>query len=164
MRAEPLTRFAIARVRGCHEPPIRRRVIHPFEVHELVDDHVVPHPVGHDDEPPVEADVTVAAAGTPARALIANADSGDTQAMPFGEFLQATWKFGARLRLESLSILEREASLRQSRALTQHPVEMTSRKGIGLAPRSPAWDGDAHAPVVFDAQQIPPGAQMAHEI
>ena len=137
MGAEPLTCFAIPRARRRHEPPVRRRVIEPLEVHELMNDHVVAHPVGHGDEPPVEADVTVPPAGTPARALIADADARDAQAVLIGELPQPNRELRSRLRAEPLSIVEGETPVRQRRALTQHPVEMASREGIGLPPRAP---------------------------
>jgi len=107
-------------------------MIHPLEVHELVDDHIVAHPVGHDHESPVEAYVTVATARTPARALIADADARDAQAVLIGKLLQTKRKLRSRLRTQLLSIVERETVVRQRRALTQHPVEMTSRKRVGL--------------------------------
>lgn len=62
MRAQPLASFAIPRTGRCDEPPVRRRVIEPFQMHQLVDHHVVAHPGRHRDEAPVEAHVTVATA------------------------------------------------------------------------------------------------------
>jgi hypothetical protein len=108
--------------------------------------------------------MTVAPARTPARALIANAEARDRQAMLIGKLLQPQRKLRTRLRRESLSILERKAVLCQGRTLTQHPIEMTPRERVGLAARSAARDRHAHAPVVFDAQQIPPRPPVADEI
>ena len=105
MGPEPLTRFAIPRVHRRNELPVRRRVIHPLEVHELVDDDVVAHPIGHRRESPVEADMTVSTARTPARALIADADARHAQAMLIGKLLQSNWELRSGLCPELLSIV-----------------------------------------------------------
>ena len=105
MRPEPLTRFAIPRVHRRNEFPVRRRVIHPLEVHELVDDDVVAHPIGHRRESPVEAYMTVSTARTPPRALIADADARDAQAMLIGKLPQSNGELRSGLYPELLSIV-----------------------------------------------------------
>jgi hypothetical protein len=55
--AEPAARRLIVRARLLDQLPESRRVIHPLQVHQLVDDHVVADRLGHVDEPPIEADV-----------------------------------------------------------------------------------------------------------
>ena len=41
---------------------------------------------------------------------------------------------------------------------------MASRERVGLPSRASTRDGHAHAPVVFDTEQVSPGAAMAYEV
>ena len=139
-------------------------MIEPLQVHQLMNDHVVAYPVGHGDEPPVQAHVPVAPAGTPSCALIANAKPADDQPVTIGKLAQPDGQLAAGLRAKPLSFLDGEAPLRQHGALAQHPVEMPPREGVGFAARSPARNGHADTSVVLDAKEIPAGPAMANEI
>ena len=79
MSAQPLASFAIPGTGRADQTPVRRGVIEPLEVHQLVNDDVIAHPMWHGNEPPIEAHVPVTPARTPPRPLIANADAGDRQ-------------------------------------------------------------------------------------
>ncbi len=59
MRAQPRARLAILRARCGNQGPERLRMVHPPQVHQLVNQHVVTHPLRHRHEPPVQADVPV---------------------------------------------------------------------------------------------------------
>ena len=65
-------------------------------MHQLVDDHVVAHPVGHRNEPPVQADMTRARARSPSPALIADADACNRQVVNTGEIVYARRQFAFR--------------------------------------------------------------------
>jgi hypothetical protein len=72
------------RTRGFDERPEGPRVVEPPQMHQLVDQDIVAHRRGHQDEPPVQADETVASARAPARALVANADAAHAQRRAIG--------------------------------------------------------------------------------
>ena len=65
-------------------------------MHELVQQHVVPHLVRHLHEPPVQADPSVGRAGPPARALVADAHALHGEAVRRRELAQAPGQDGAR--------------------------------------------------------------------
>ena len=65
-------------------------------MHQLVDDHVVAHPVGHRNEPPVQADMTRTRARSPSPALIADADACNRQVVNTGEIVYARRQFAFR--------------------------------------------------------------------
>src|SRR5262245_26506366 len=104
MCAKPLASFAIPRACRRDQTPVSRRMIESLEVHQLMNYHVVPHPWWHRDEAPIEADVTVAPAGSPPRPLVANADARHRQAVLVSQFQQSPGELGVRLRQEPLSI------------------------------------------------------------
>ena len=58
VRAQPHASLLVVRTRGGDERPEFRRVIEAFQVHQLVDEDVIAHPVGHRHEPPVQTDET----------------------------------------------------------------------------------------------------------
>ena len=58
--AQPEPRVLVAGTGSGHQLPEFRRVIHPLQVHQFVDQHVIPHALRHRHQPPVETDVAVA--------------------------------------------------------------------------------------------------------
>src|SRR5688572_21846879 len=52
--AQPVPCLAVPGEGGRDQSPVRRRMVKTAEVHQLVDEHVVTHPVGHQHQPPVE--------------------------------------------------------------------------------------------------------------
>lgn len=164
MRAQPLTRFTKPRARPRNQAPVSRRVIEPLEVHQLVNHHVVAHPVGHGDESPVEADMSVASARTPSRPLISNADPGHEETVQLGERPQPRRQLFVRPGLEPLSLVGGEPPLAQLGALPLHPVEMAAGKGIGFPLRAAARNRDAQPAVVLHAKQIPARVPVADEV
>ena len=85
---EPGPRFFVVRTRLRDVRPELWRMVHALQVHQLVDQHVVPHPIGHRHEPPVERDPSRARARTPSPALVADRDPGHGQAELRGELQQ----------------------------------------------------------------------------
>ena len=164
VKAQPLPCLSKPRTRRRHQPPVRRGVIEPLEVHELMNHHVVAHPVGHGDEPPVQADMPVPAARTPARALIANTDLRHAQAVCRGELVQANGQLRSRPGSQPAAIVGGKAAPRQRRALPDDPLDVAPREGVGFPARAAARNRHAHAPVEFDAKQVAAGAAMAHEV
>src|SRR5437867_12991577 len=77
-------------------------MIQPLQMHQLVDDHVVTDGVRHRDEPPIQADMAVARAGSPPPALIADADAGDREAMESGKLDHTGRKDASRPSAELL--------------------------------------------------------------
>lgn len=139
-------------------------MIEPLEVHELVNDDVVANPWRHHDQPPVQADVPVAAAGSPARPLISNADPPDGEAKLCGKLVQAGRQLDLGLRLPRPSVEGQGRLASQPLALPRDPLGMPPRERVGLAARAAARNRHADAPIVIDPQKVAPGAAVADEI
>ena len=56
--AQPLARALVFGTRVRDKAPEMARVIEPSQMHQLVNQHVVAHRVGHQHKTPVETDVT----------------------------------------------------------------------------------------------------------
>jgi hypothetical protein len=164
MSAQPLASFAISGAGRRDQSPVRRRVIEPLEVHQLMNHDVVPHPMWHRDEAPIKAHVSVAPAGSPPGPLISDTDTDHGQTVRVGEVPQPLREFRLRVRPEFLSIVNGKAPARQARALSQDPFNMALRKGVRLSTRPAARNGHADATVEFDAEQVSSRPLMTHEI
>jgi len=164
MCTEPLASLPKSRAGGRHQAPVCRRMIEPFEMHELMNHHVLANPFGHGHQAPVEADMTVPSARTPSRALVPDADSRDAQPVLVGKGAQPARQCFAGLLAQLPPLFHGEPRPRQRGPLTQDPVNVPPREGIGFAFRPAARNGHAHAAVELDAQQIAAGAAMTHEI
>src|SRR5688500_9671586 len=79
--AQPLTRALVIRIRMCDKAPEMARVIETPQMHQLVNQHIVAHRVGHQHKTPVETDMTGWRARSPTRALIPYADARHCQPM-----------------------------------------------------------------------------------
>ena len=154
--AQPLPRLSIGRVCRSDQPPVRGRVIEPSQVHQLMDEHVVAHLVGHQDQTPVETNVTIAAARSPARTLIPHGDPRHRQAVRRRQGEEAWRQFLLRALFQRAALFECEERPGDAGALARNPGQIPPGKRLRLPLRPAARDGDAHASVVIDAQQIPP--------
>jgi hypothetical protein len=111
--AEPPARVVIAGACVRHKAPEVARVIEPPQMHQLVDQDVLADGLGHQDETPVEADVTGRRARSPARPLIPYADARYLKAVMLGQpeqlrgqlarglpaqLLHSLWSVGETLR------------------------------------------------------------------
>jgi hypothetical protein len=164
MSAQPLASLAISGAGRCNQPPVRRRVIEPPEVHQLMNHHVVSHPMWHRDEAPIEAHVSVTPTGSPPRPLIANADAGHRYSVRVRQLPQPVREFRLRLHPKSRSVVNGKAPARQDRALSKDPFNMAPRKSVRLSTRSAARNRHADATVEFDSEQVPSRPAMTHEV
>lgn len=164
MGAQPLPCLSIARARRGDEAPIGAGMIEPPQVHQFVHEHVVAHLGRHQDQTPVERDVTVTTARSPSRALIADAHPRHVQAVLGGELEQTRRQLPPRALAVGVALVEGQYGGREARTFAGNPVEMTVEKSVGLAARSPPWDRHAHAPIMIEAKQVSPCSSMAHEI
>jgi hypothetical protein len=81
------------------------RVIEPTQMHQLVNQNVFADGLGHQDETPVEADVTGRRARSPARPLIPYADTRHLKAVTVGQAKQLGGQIASGLPAQSLQIL-----------------------------------------------------------
>src|SRR5688572_135984 len=139
-------------------------MIEPAQVHELVYEHVIAHGRRHQDEAPVQRNLSVTAAGSPSRPLIADAHAGDGHAVPGGYLEQPRRQLLARTIAERRSLLSSERRRGQPGPLPCDPLGMTLHELVGLALRSAAGNRHAHAAVVFDAQQVSARAPMTDKV
>ena len=82
-------------------------MVHPAQMHQLVDKNVIPDRRRHQHQSPVQADVPVTAAGSPPRTLVANAHARDDQAVLRREFQQARRQLAARPFAIGAAIVDR---------------------------------------------------------
>jgi len=82
-------------------------MVHPAEVHQLMNKNVIPDRRRHEHQPPVQADVPVAAAGAPPRTLVANADAREDEPMLRSELQQAWGQLAASLFAKRAAIVDR---------------------------------------------------------
>ncbi len=133
-------------------------------MHEFMDHDVVPHPLRHRHQPPVQAHVTVPPTGAPSRALITDAHPCDSEAVAGCELEQPDRELGLRPGPQLQPVGDRQSRRQQRGALAPHPLDVTLSKGIGFAPRAAARNGDADAAIGFDSQQVSPRAAVPHEV
>jgi len=79
--AKPSSRDVVVRIRIGNELPVHARMVHAPQMHQLVNEHVIPYPRRHQNEPPIQADMTVTPAGTPTGTLIPDAHTRDVESM-----------------------------------------------------------------------------------
>jgi hypothetical protein len=155
-----------ARVRD--ETPEVARVIEPPQMHQLVDQDVLAHRLGHQDEAPVETDVTGRRARSPARPLIPYADTRHLKAMVLGQAEQLRGQVASGLpaqlshSLWSVGWTPRRAFLYPC-FLTLNPGALLLGKQLGVAAGSPSRNGDADASVRTNPNEIPSCSRMTDE-
>jgi hypothetical protein len=81
-----------------------------------------------------------------------------------GELAKTHRQFHSCLRAQPVAVVGGEAATPQHRALTQDPLDVALREGVGFAPRTSARNCDANASVKFDAKQISARPAMAYEV
>src|ERR1043166_2455251 len=168
MLMQPAAGILIVRTRVGNEPPELPRVIEPAQMHELMDEHVVPHPIGHQHQTPVKTDVPVRRARSPTPALVADADSRHPQVVPARELQQprrqlppravqgaATVGVGHARRLAAVGF--------EPPALLLNPGVEAAEKRARLPHGSPARQRDADAAVVAHRNHVTAGAWMSDE-
>lgn len=164
--------FARLRVIGAcmdDEAPEMARVIEPPQMHQLVNQHVIAHTVGHQNESPVQADMTRRGTGAPPGALIPYADARHVQSVMRCKPQQMLRQLARRAAPQLVDCLgcvcePRPGPRSQLRPLTFNPGTLLLGKQFRMAARSPSWDGDSNASVRTDTNDITPGSGMADEI
>jgi hypothetical protein len=103
--AKPPSRLRVAGARLRNEAPEVARVIEPPQMHQLVNQNVFADGLGHQDETPVETDVTGRRARSPARPLIPYADTRHLKAVTVGQAKQLGGQIARGLPAQLLHIL-----------------------------------------------------------
>lgn len=129
---QPVASGAVVGTCFGHQPPVGRRVVHPAEVHQLVDQDVVANPGRHQHQSPVQADVAVRPAGAPARSLITNTDAANGEPMACCQFEQPRREFSLRLLLPCLVVFNRREFITCTCTLCRYPVGVSLYERLGL--------------------------------
>ncbi len=95
-----LPRRLIRRTGSGYQLPECRRMIHPLQVHQLVNEHVIADPVRHLQEPPVQADVPARRTRSPTPALIPDADARHRDAVTRRQLQQPRRELAPRPRAQ----------------------------------------------------------------
>ena len=115
-------------------------MIEALQVHQLMDQHVIANRRRHQDKPPVQRDLAVAATGSPSRALITDAHAGLGQAVFSSDLQLPCWQLRARSLAKRHALLGAEHRWHEPRPLPRDPVDVTLHERVGLALRSAARD------------------------
>lgn len=111
-------------------------MVEPFQVHEFVYQDVLAHPVRHHDQAPVQRDMSVAPARSPACALVANGDPADRQTESGRQRQQLSRQFQHSPRPQRGSLILGQGGLpyRQALPLSSDPGPLPVRECLGLPP------------------------------
>jgi hypothetical protein len=144
-------------------------MIHAFQMHQLVDQHVIADEGRHVDETPIQRDVSLAGTRAPSSALIANADAGDVQTVLGGKLQKANGQLAPRAR-QACGIgwrwsrhLPVDGFAAKPRPLTFNPQRLPAGKVGRFTLRTAAWDRDPYGAVVTNAQHVASRLRMPHE-
>ena len=145
-------------------------MIHALQVHQLVDHHVVAHPVRHLHETPVQADVTVSRARSPSPPLIADADARHGQAVHRGQREQAFGQLASRALATRPLDLRRHPVFASAEPLRFEPMQLLPDPRLLLrgelarpALRTPTRNRHADRAVGAHPDDVPPRAGVAEE-
>ncbi len=150
--------------------PECRRVIHPLQVHQLVDEHVIADPVRHLQEPPVQADVPARRTRSPTRALIPDTDARHRDTVTRRQLQQPCRELEPRPRAQlARFVVGRHPPGRtgprdnDTRQLLVDPRPFAFRKGFRLALGTPARNRHPDRSVGSHADQVPPRLRMPNK-
>ena len=168
IRAQPLARIFVVGTGVRDEAPEMARVIEAPQMHQLVDQHVFADRVGHQDETPVQADVTRWRAGSPARPLVPYADARHSEAVMCRQAQQLRRQLARGLPSQLRERFRRvgrgaRAGVLNLRALPLNPGALLLGKQLGVAAGSPSRKGDADASVRPDTYHVSSCPGMADE-
>jgi len=130
---QPVASGGVIGARLGDEPPVRRRMVHPAEVHQFVDQDVVADPCRHQHESPVEADVAVTSAGTPPRSLIPHTHAADGKPIPCRQFEQPRREFTPRLVSQCVVVFNRTDFVTCTYSLSRYPLDVSLDERLSLA-------------------------------
>ena len=167
--AEPLACALVVGTGVRDQAPEMARVIEAPQMHQLMNQHVFAHRVGHQHETPVEADVTRWRARSPTRALIPYADTRHYQAVMRREPTQLLGQLACRLPPELQDRVRRMgdavgAAFANLRSLALDPRALLFGEQLGISAGSPSRNGDTDASIGPYPYDIAPGRRVADEI
>ena len=116
------------------EPPVRGRVVHAAQVHQLVNEDVIPYERRHQNQPPVQANVTIPAARAPPRLLVADGNPCDRQPMPLRQVQQPARQIFTRLLLQRAVVVGFPHLAGSPVPLLCDPLRIPPHECLGLAP------------------------------
>ena len=164
MVAQPRPGGLIIRAGRGHQLPILARMVHAAKMHQLVNHHVVADRGRHEDEAPVQADMTVAPARAPSGSLVPDAHTFDREPVLRGQLDQTLPELD-RCALTQDHTLQRTYGTRfDSSSLIRDPLKVLEAKFGGFPPGASARNCDAHAAVAVDPQHVPLRASVAYEV
>lgn len=168
IRAQPLACLFVVGAGVRDKAPEMARVIEAPQMHQLVDQHVFADRVGHQDQTPVEADMTGRRAGSPARPLVPYADARHPEPMICREAQQLGRQLARGLPSQLRKSLGRvrlgaRAGILNPRALPLNPGALLLGKQLGVPAGSPSRKGDTDASVRPDTYHVSSCPGMADE-
>ena len=83
-------------------------MIEPTQVHQFMDQDVVANGWRHEHQTPVQGNMAIASTRSPARALIADADTRDRHPVLGRDLVQPRWQLLARALAQRAPVLERD--------------------------------------------------------
>ena len=145
------------------------RVIEPPQMHQLVNQHVIAHRVGHQYKTPVETDVAGWRARSPTRPLIPYADARHCQTMMRGEAAQLLRQLAGRLPTEFSDCFRPvpdavRATFAYLRPLPLNPGPLLFGEQLGMSAGSPSRNGDTNTSVGPYPYDVASSGRMADEI
>jgi len=102
-------------------------------MHQFVNQDVVPYERRHEDQPPVQTNVTIPPARPPARSLVANGDTRHLQAVPRRQFQQPLRQIVARLLLQCAVVVHLTQPDPRPVPLLRDPLRIPLHECLGLA-------------------------------
>ena len=138
MPPQPVAGLAVVRTCVSDESPVRGRMVHPAQVHQLVNQNVIAYRWRHQHQSPVQTDVAVTPAGAPPRALIPDADARHDESVARCQVEQACRQLAACVLSQRAVIFERTKFGLRTRSLPDNPVNVALNERLGLATRAAA--------------------------
>ena len=133
MPPQPVASRSVLRIGIGDEAPVRRRMVHPVQMHQFVDQNVIAHRCRHQHQSPVQADMTVTPAGTPPRSLIAHADACHGEPVLRCQFEQSCGQIAACLLSQQPLAFEGPKFALGTCSLSDDPVDVPLNERLGLA-------------------------------
>lgn len=135
---QPVARLSVVGTCGSHQSPVRRRMVHPAQVHQLVDQDVIAHRRRHQHQSPVQTDMAITSAGAPPRALIADGDASNREPVARCQFEQPCGQLLPCVLSHSPLVFERTKFRLRTRSLTDYPADVALNERLRLATRAAA--------------------------
>ena len=141
-----------------------------LQMHQLVNEHVLAHEIGHRHQPPVQTDMRLRRARPPAPSLIPHADARDPQPVHGRQTVQFLSELISCARPEFFPLFRRKCgrgvalALRRPVALPLDPRPLLVGKILCLTFRSPPRYGHTHTAVGTNTNDIAPRAGVTDKV